>query len=256
MKKVISIYLILFVFVSKSDSQTVSTSIAFEERVFSFGSILEKNGAVSHSFVFKNTGKTEITIADVHSSCGCIGKIVTKGPVKPGAEGNVTITFDPSYKSGFFSKEIIVFSNSGKEFNRIWVEGNIVPAEHPVTDEYPYNFGNGLYLRLKVLAFGYMKPGETKQMELHYANDTNDEMKLSFLTEGMKAGLVFTNPGRLRAKEKGVLYISYSMPFNMNDDVLFRLNANVNHKKVNETVEVKIMNENKRTTSIAPKSGQ
>ena len=85
---------------------------------------------------------------DVHSACGCIGKVVNNGTVKPGEKGKVVITFDPSYKSGFFSKEIVVLSNNGQSYNRIWVEGKIEPAEHPVEDDYPYNFGDGLFLRL------------------------------------------------------------------------------------------------------------
>lgn len=256
MNKASAIFLMLFVLIGSPKAQTLSKSIVFEERVYSFGSILEKDGEVSHSFVFMNNSETPVTIADVHSSCGCIGKVVANGPVKPGGKGKVTITFDPRYKSGFFSKEIIVFSNGGKEFNRIWVEGTIKPAEHPVTDAYPYDFGNGLYLRLKVLAFGYMKPGETKHMELHYANDTNEEMVLSFLTEGMKAGLRFINPGKIAPKQKGVIRISYSMSWNMKEDALFRLIPYVNQKKQREVVEVKILNEYKRTKTVVPKLGQ
>jgi hypothetical protein len=256
MQRILICLFIVTGFLNPLKSQTLSKTILFEERVFNFGTIEESKGAVSHSFFFTNIGNTAMTVTDVQSSCGCIGKVVTQSTVKPGAKGKVTITFDPGYKSGFFSKEIIVFSNGGKEFNRIWVEGNIIPAEHPVTDEYPYNFGNGLYLRLKVLAFGYMKPGETKQMELHYANNTNEELALRFLTEGMKAGLVFTNPGKLGAKQKGVLRISYRMPFNMNEDVFFRLIPYVNHKKLSEVVEVKILNENKRAKTIVPKLRQ
>lgn len=246
MKKAIVVFLVLFVFISPSDSQTVSTSVAFEERVYSFGTILEKNGKVSHSFIFKNNGKMDVTIADVHSACGCIGKVITKGPVKPGAKGKVTITFDPAYKSGFFSKEIVVFSNNGNEFNRIWVEGNITAAEHPITDDYPYNFGSGLYMKLKVMAFGYLKPGETRQVELQYANATNKEMALNFVTEGNKAGLKFVNPGKIGPKAKGTLIFSYTMPVSGNDDVVFRLHPYVNNKKLIEVLEAKILNDNKR----------
>lgn len=226
-------------------SQTLSNSIAFEERVYSFGNIQEKNGKVSHTFIFRNNGKTPVVINDIHSGCGCIGNAVSKDPIQPGKKGEVTITFNPEYKSGFFSKEIIVYSNGGQNFSRIWVEGTITPAEHPVEDDYPYNFGSGLYLRLKVMAFGYLKPGETKQMELHYANSTNKEMTLNFVVKGDKQGIKFTNPGKIEPKKRGVISFSYTMPASASDDMIFYLEPYVNNKKLAESLEIKILNKNK-----------
>lgn len=245
MKPVVIALSIAIGFVHGVVAQTLSNTIQFEERVHNFGTILETNGKVSHTFIFYNNGKTPVTISDIHSGCGCIGKTLSKDPVHPGKTGKVTITFDPGYKSGFFSKEIVVFSNGGNEFNRIWVEGNITPAEHPIEDDYPYNFGNGLYLRLKVVAFGYLKPGETKQMELHYANSTNKEMTLNFIVKGNKNGVKFTNPGKLTPKQRGVVRFSYTMPSSATDDAIFYLDPYVNNKKLAETLEIKILNQNK-----------
>lgn len=245
MKKYIIVLVAIFTFIGPLHSQTVSTTVTFEERIHSFGTILEKNGKVSHSFIFHNTGKTPVVINDIFSACGCIGKVITKDPVKPGGKGKVTIIFDPVYKSGFFSKELVVYSNNRQEFNRIWVEGNIIPAEHAITDDYPYSFGSGLYLRLKVMAFGYLKPGETRQMELHYANATNKAMVLNFLVKDNKQGLSFTNPGTIAPKAKGVMNVSFTMPGSGNDDALFILDPYVNNKKLKETLEVKILNGNK-----------
>jgi len=244
MKKIILV-LCVMVFADRLYSQTPSADLAFEERVHNFGKILEKNGKVSHTFVFENKGKKPVTVDDVHSACGCIGKVVTKGPVKPGQKGKVTITFDPSYKSGFFSKEIVVLSNKGQQYNRVWVEGVIEPTEHPVEDEYPYNFGNGLFLRLKVMAFGYLKPGETKQMELHYANATDKEMTLSFAVAGNKQGLQFANPGKIAPKARGVVKFTYTMPTLSVGDAAFTVHPLVNNKKLAEALEVKILNETK-----------
>jgi hypothetical protein len=245
MKKYIITLVTIFIFICPLHSQTVSTTVAFDERIHNFGTILEKNGKVSHTFIFHNTGKMPVVIDDVFNSCGCIGKVITKAPVKPGGKGKLAITFDPGYKSGFFSKELVVYSNGRKEFNRIWVEGSIIPAEHPVTEDYPYNFGNGLYLRLKVMAFGYLKPGETKQMELHYANSTNKEMALSFVVKDDRTGLKFINPGTVRPKGRGIMNVTFTMPNSGNDDAVFILYPYVNNKELTETLEVKILNWNK-----------
>ena len=231
-------------FTNTVGGQSLSTVVAFEERVHSFGTILEAKGKVSHTFIFKNNGKAPVTVNDIFSGCGCIGKVVTKNPIKPGEKGRVTIIFDPAYKSGFFSKEIVVFTNNGQDFNRIWVEGNIIPGEHPVEDEYPYNFGSGLYMRLKVMAFGYLKRGETKQMQLHYANNTDKEMELSFVVEGNKEGLSFTAPGKIAPKARGVINVMYTMPRLISNDVIIKLQPYVNNTKLSETLDIKILNGN------------
>lgn len=245
MKRYVIVILAIFIFIIPLHSQTLSSAITFEERVHNFGTILEKNGKVSHTFVFQNNGKTPVAINDIYSGCGCIGKALSKAPVKPGDKGEITITFNPDYKSGFFSKEVVVYSNNGQNYNRIWVEGVIEPTEHPIEDDYPYNFGNGLYLRLKVMAFGYLKPGETRQMELHYANATNKEATLQFVIDGNKEELKFTNPGKIGPKAKGVMRFSYTMPRLSSDDVVLRLYPYVNNKKLKETLEIKILNKNK-----------
>jgi hypothetical protein len=244
MKKYLVVILVFFI--TRVDGQSLSSTVSFEERVHDFGTILEKNGKVSHTFTFKNNGTTPVTINDIHSTCGCVGNIVSKEPVRPGATGKVTITFNPDYKSGFFSKEIIVYSNDGKEFNRIWVQGSVKPAEHPITDEYPYSFGRGLYLRLKVMALGYLKPGESREVELHYANSTNKPMALRFLVDGNHPGLTFTNPGTLLARQRGIVKFSYRMPANSNEDLLIRIHPYVDNKRLSETLDLRVLNERKK----------
>jgi hypothetical protein len=253
--KRIGVLAVIFVLIHSVNGQELSATIAFEERVYNFGTIEEAKGKVSHTFIFQNKGKTPVTISDVNSGCGCIGKVVTKDPVQPGTKGKVTIVFDPSYKPGFFSKEVVVLSNNGEYYNRIWVEGVVKPAEHPIEDDYPYNFGEGLYLRLKVMAFGYLKPGETRQMELHYANGTNKEMLLNFAVDGSKGGLKFTNPGKIGTKAKGVVSFSYTMPQLSNNDQVFHLYTFVNNKKLTDTLEIKILNGNKRNQKDSQSKG-
>lgn len=225
------------------NAQTLSETIVFEQRVHSFGTIKEANGKVSYTFVFKNNGTTPVSISSVNSGCGCIGNVVSKKPVAAGGKGQVTVTFNPEYKSGFFSKEIVVMSNNDQQFNRVWVEGTIIPSEKPIEDDYPYNFGSGLYLRLEVMAFGYVKAGATKKMDLHYANATDKEMTLGFVVADNKGNLVYKDPGTVVAKGKGSTSFSFTMPYIGNNDVTYKVYPYVNHKKLAKPVNVKILNE-------------
>lgn len=246
MRKISVTLSILLVSIHLLNAQELSADIAFEERVYNFGTIKEANGKVSHTFVFQNKGKTPVTVSEVNTGCGCIGKVVTAGPIKPGGKGKVTITFDPGYKSGFFSKEIVVFSNNNKQYNRIWVEGVIEPMEHPVENDYPYSFGSGLFLRLKVLALGYLKPGETREMDLHYANSTDKEMTLRFEPNSNIGGLKIASPGKLKPKERGIIRVSFTMPPTNSTEMLLRLFVYVNNSRLKETLDIRVLNENKR----------
>ncbi len=241
-KKYITLFLLaLLVFADSSHSQTPSSSLIFEERVYNFGTIEEAKGKVYHTFSFRNNGKTPVTINDVNTGCGCISESVTKGAIKPGEKGTLKIVFDPSYKSGFFSKEIVVLSNNGAEYNRIWVEGIIKPAEHPIEDDYPYNFGRGLFLRLEVVAFGYLKPGETKQMALHCANTTDKEVVLDFKTDDNTKGLKLPASLKVAPRGKGVVYFSYTMPFFRNKDVMVNVYPYLDDKKLSKPIVLKIL---------------
>lgn len=241
MKKLTALFSIVCMVVQFLQAQELNPDVLFEERVFNFGTIEEAKGKVTHTFVFENKGKKPVTISEVNSGCGCIGNVVTKGAVKPGGKGKVTITFDPSYKSGFFSKEVVVFSDSGKLFNRVWVEGTIKPSAHPIEDDYPYNFGEGLHMRLQVLAFGYMQGGESRQMELHYANNTDKEMNVYFTPVDEPRGLLFTNPGVIKPNGRGVATFTYTRSPFVRGDVSIKLNPVVNGKKLDETIEVKVL---------------
>ena len=244
MKSFIFIISILLFFINPLRSQTLSPNITFTERSYDFGSILEKNGKVSHVFTFNNNGSRPVVIDEIESGCGCIGRVLSRTPVKPGGQGKVTIIFNPSYKSGFFSKEILVFSNKGQNYTRIWVTGKVIPFEHPVEEDYPYNYGNGLHLRLQVMAFGYLKAGETKQMELNYANGTNQKMTLSFKVEENATGLKYTNPGIINPKAKGVMKVTYTMPRIGGKDVVFNVIPYLNNKKLTQNLKIKILKQN------------
>jgi hypothetical protein len=226
-------------------AQELSKDLVFEERVFNFGTINEKNGKISHTFYFRNTGKKPVTISDVNTGCSCVGNVLRKGPVNPGEKSSLIITFDPSYKSGFVSKEIIIFSEKGTQYNHVWVEGNVIAGEHPVEEEYPYNFGNSLYLRFKVLAFGYLRAGNSRKMELPFANAGSIAMDLKFIPRNNKDGLYFTNPGKVAPNSKGTVSFNYMMPFGKQDDVIIYLDVYVNDKKLPDPLQIKVLNDNK-----------
>lgn len=94
----------------KGDSSKLP-SITFEEMEHDFGKLLQGE-SVSYTFKFKNTGKSDLLIAEVSTSCGCTVPSYPKTPIKPGEPGEIRVTFTSKGQRGFQSKNILVVSNT------------------------------------------------------------------------------------------------------------------------------------------------
>lgn len=163
-------------------AQTVNESVRFTEKIHNFGTIGENDGKVTHRFVFTNTGRDTVTLIRARAGCSCVHAEVSKRPVLPGAKGYVDVTYDPDYRPGHFSKEVVVFSN-GNRYNRIWVKGDVTPGTHPLTDKYRYDYGHGLLMNYKVLNFGNIPPATSKTHTIGIANNSGTTLHLIFRVE-------------------------------------------------------------------------
>lgn len=99
--------------------------ISFEETSYHFGEIgaTEK---VTHIFRFKNTGNADLVVTSASGTCGCTVPEFSKEPVSPGKEGQITVNFDPSGKSGMVSKTINVLSNSVPNMKVLTISAEII----------------------------------------------------------------------------------------------------------------------------------
>lgn len=99
---------------SQTEQETVDTvnfpEITFDTAVFDFGTILEGE-QVSYVFKFQNTGKADLLIQKVETSCGCTVPEYDKKPVKAGENGSIKVRFDSHGKDGQQYKTIKVISN-------------------------------------------------------------------------------------------------------------------------------------------------
>nr|WP_320057909.1 DUF1573 domain-containing protein [uncultured Bacteroides sp.] len=190
-------------------AQEPSKVFVSNERIHDFGQILEKNGKVSHTFNFYNKGNKPVVINDVSAWCGCTTSSYTKKPVLPGKKATVTVTYNPYNRPGSFSKEVVVLTESGKSYSRLWIKGYVIPYLHPVEENYPYKYGGGLWMNMEVMAFGTLDKGSTKTMKLKLANDTNANIKLFFVVVGGNTDVKFTSPRALKAHEERVIPITY-----------------------------------------------
>ena len=206
-----SICCFLNVILSWGDAQepTFCKTFVYDERVHDFGNIEEAKGKATHTFTFTNKGKTTIAISDVRLWCGCTEAQFTKEPIKPGGKAKITISFNPSHRPGHFSKEAVVLLNGGDAYTRIWVKGNVIPMEHPVTEDHPYHLGEGLYASQQILPFGAVRPGTTDSLRLLIANGSNHDMTIEFIRKPDNKLLEIPRKIILKAGQRKKIYARY-----------------------------------------------
>jgi hypothetical protein len=108
----------------KSDLSSLP-SIKFEEEVHDFGKIIEGE-TVSYSFKFTNTGKSDLIIADVSTSCGCTVPSFPKTPIRPGEKEMIKISFNSAGKRGFQTKNIVVVANTQPNSTIVRIKAQVV----------------------------------------------------------------------------------------------------------------------------------
>jgi len=86
------------------------TSIKFQETEHNFGTITEGE-KVRHAFVFENTGKEPLIIADAIASCGCTVPSYPKRPIPPGGAGEIVVEFNSKGREGHQQKNVMVKAN-------------------------------------------------------------------------------------------------------------------------------------------------
>jgi hypothetical protein len=84
--------------------------LRFEKVIHDFG-IISKREISSTQFIFANNGKQDLHIRKITSNCNCVKAQSDSEVIKPGQSSSISITFDPSSRSGFEQKVITVFSN-------------------------------------------------------------------------------------------------------------------------------------------------
>ncbi len=100
--------------------------ITFQNTVHDYGTVV-KGGNGECEFVFKNTGKSDLILTNVRSSCGCTVPVWPKEPIPKNGKAVIKVKYDTN-RVGGINKSITVESNA--ENNRVVlnIKGNVVEA--------------------------------------------------------------------------------------------------------------------------------
>jgi hypothetical protein len=224
---------------AQESNYTPSKDIKFEERIHDFGTIKEIDGTVSHRFKFTNTGKKSVVILYPRIGCSCVKADFPQDEIKPGKSAYITVSYNPAYRPGSFSKEIAVVSD-GYHYNRIWVKGNVIAAQHPVSENYPYKYGSGLWMNLKKALFGYVSQGGTKKVWLKFANDTDQVMRLSF-DYGDNNDLIIPASHILQPHSNGEMELIYTASHKLTNDLTIKIYPIVNGTRLTTPLTATIL---------------
>jgi len=99
---------------SRKDTLSVKESkaiITFDEKYHDMGKIAPGE-IISYAFKFSNSGKGNLIIKKVSTSCGCTISKWPKKPLHPGDTGEIEVIFDSSGRYGIQNKAISVHSNA------------------------------------------------------------------------------------------------------------------------------------------------
>ena len=125
----LAIGIIAFALAHLAPLQTNSTTIAFDKTDYNFGTVKEGK-TITHTFTFKNTGKTDYIIKEVNASCDCMVPTLPKGPVKPGATGTIVVVFNTSGQAKakrLSSKSVTITANTIPAKTSLYMQGYVLP---------------------------------------------------------------------------------------------------------------------------------
>ncbi|RXQ97717.1 DUF1573 domain-containing protein [Ancylomarina salipaludis] len=100
--------------------------LEFEERVFNFGE-LQQGEKAEHTFLMKNTGKSDLLIRKTKTSCGCTAISPQSKIIKAGESTELKVVFNSRGKRGRQNKRITVITNAPTSSSvDLRVMGNVV----------------------------------------------------------------------------------------------------------------------------------
>lgn len=186
--------------------------LTFDPAAHDFGTILETDGRVSHTFTGVNRGDSPLVILDVVTTCGCTVPDFSKKPILPGEKTQITVTYDPTNRPGSFNKELWVYSPEKRKIATLTIQGSVTPRQKTVDELYPVDAGGGLRLASTLNAFSYIYPGRQVQGSIGYANTSQRPVRLELRPTVASGALRTDYPRQVAPGERGEINLSYLIP--------------------------------------------
>ncbi len=203
------------------------------------GTIKEIDGPVTFRLLIRNDYPDTLYPVQLHTPCGCTQARFDQKPVAPGADEVLEVTYNPAYRPGPMREEIQVrYVNSPVRVRTFSITGNVVGFNHPIEEDRPYAYGEGLYMSHQILNYGQLRGGETGDFFFRYGNGNTRKADITFdIPEEWQPYVRMRQPGRMKADERDTLHVKFTMP-EEKDSVTFILQPRVDGKKTKEALTI------------------
>ena len=105
-----------------------TTSMVFDTYEHDFGT-LDEGDAVTHVFLFTNTGSEPLLLEKCKGSCGCTVPQCPKTPIAPGAQGEIEVKFNSKGKKNNQTKTVTINANTDPSQTILKIKAFVNPAE-------------------------------------------------------------------------------------------------------------------------------
>jgi hypothetical protein len=118
-------YFISSKFIKSIDRTSVKkTKLSFSITKYDFGN-LQKNQNAKFYFKYTNLGRNPLLLEKINTTCGCTVANWSKEELRVNEKDSLLISYDTS-KPGYFTKEIMVYSNSETSPDHIFIKGIVL----------------------------------------------------------------------------------------------------------------------------------
>ena len=223
---------------SRDGIRTIRTA---EGQDADLGTIKEIDGPVTVRLLIRNDFPDTLRPVQLHTPCGCTQAKFDQKPVAPGADEVLEVTYNPAYRPGPMREEIQVrYVNSPVRVRTFTISGKVIGFSHPIEEDRPYAYGEGLYMSHKILNYGRLRAGETGDFFFRYGNGNTRKATVTFdIPEEWQPYVRMRQPGKMKADQRDTLHVKFTMPEGK-DSADFFLQPRVNGKKTDEILAVSV----------------
>ena len=221
----------------KDGIRTIRTST---DREADLGKIKEIDGPLTFRLVVKNDYPDTLYPVQLYTPCGCTEARFERKPVAPGEDEVIEVTYNPAYRPGPMMEEIqVYYRNSPVKARSLVIKGEVIGYNHPIEEDRPYAYGEGLYMSHKVLNFGQLRPGETGDFFFRYGNGNTKKATVVFdIPDSWKPYVRMRQPGKMKADERDTVHVKFTMPDGL-ESLEFSLQPLVNGNPTGEVLGIR-----------------
>ena len=110
------------------DTTLVITTLKYVATEHDFGQVKEGEKVV-HVFEVLNTGKEDLLLQSVRTSCGCTTPKYDKKPIRPGKVGTIEVAFNTKGRPGIQRKTVMVVTNTEPPNTVLSFTCEVIPSE-------------------------------------------------------------------------------------------------------------------------------